>query len=534
MTHAVLPNRALVGTTRDRARWKRLLRRAGARFVAIATLDRQAAALLVLAIAATHAVIWTGILTLLKSGLDIHMDTAEAFSWGASFQLGYGKHPPMSGWLAGLWFRLFPAADWAAYALAMAAAAVGSVATWAIARRVLDPRRSILVVLLLMVYPVFSFKGYKFNADLLQVAILPLIVYAFLRAFETRQARWGLVLGVVAALGILTKYWALVMIAAIGVSALCHPDRWRFLRSAAPWTAVAVFAILVGPHVMWLINSNFEPLSYASRSYIGVRNSSVPSYAWGYLEQAAVLWVPSLLAGLAALRFRRVWLQVSPHDAIQKSNAFLVWIILAVLLVAPPVAALAFDVVMKSDWGIPLYFLVPIAVLAIPRLALPRAALVRAGAIAAGFVLVVALLSPFYMELRLAFGDAKSAANYLRSRSVLMHQLTDLWHHRYHVPLPAVIGAEELALLAAFYSPDHPRAIPFELYKRPNAQTIDTLRRSGFIGLCDAATSLCNKVMTTIVPDVAPVEIRTPRDAARNRASTIAWSVYIVPPSRRP
>ena len=49
------------------------------------------------------------------------------------------------------------------------------------------------------------------------------------------------------------------------------------------------------------------------------------------------------------------------------------------------------------------------------------------------------------MELRLAFGDAKSAANYLRSRSVLMHQLTDLWHHRYHGPLPAVIGAEELS-----------------------------------------------------------------------------------------
>ena len=41
------------------------------------------------------------------------MDVAEAFAWGQKFQLGYGKHPPLSGWVAGLWFTVFPVADWA-------------------------------------------------------------------------------------------------------------------------------------------------------------------------------------------------------------------------------------------------------------------------------------------------------------------------------------------------------------------------------------------------------------------------------------
>ena len=477
-----------------------------------------------------YFLIWTVILTLLKSDLDIHMDTAEAFTWGRRFQLGYGKHPPLSGWIAGLWFRVFPAADWAAYALAMATTAVGLIATWAIARRVLDPRRSMFVVLLLMVYPIVNFKGYKFNPDLLQFAILPLLVFVFIRAFETRQVKWGVVLGIVAALALLTKYWALLMIGAIGLAALCHPDRWLFLRSAAPWTAIAVFAVLVTPHISWLIGSNFEPLNYASRNYVGTRGPSAAPFVMRYLTQALLLWIPPLLTALVALRFRAVWFQVPPPDAVRRSNACLVWIILVVLIVVPTLAALALDVAMKSDWGIPLYFMVPVAVLALPRLAVPRAALVRAGTVVAGFVVVSAILSPLYMNVRLGLGDAKSATNYLRSRSVLMQSLTEYWHRRYNGPLPAVIGGEELALLAAFYSPDHPVVLAFENH-RPQAARIQALRRSGFIGLCDAAIRSCNKTMSRIIPDVRPVVMRTPRDAARDPASTVAWSVYIVPPS---
>ncbi len=76
--------------------------------------------LLVIGFAVAHAVLWTCILINLKAAQDVHMDVAEAFAWGQKFQLGYGKHPPLSGWVAGLWFRVFPVADWATYALAMA------------------------------------------------------------------------------------------------------------------------------------------------------------------------------------------------------------------------------------------------------------------------------------------------------------------------------------------------------------------------------------------------------------------------------
>ena len=105
--------------------------------------------------------------------------------------------------------------------------AVGLVISWLIALRVVDRRRAFFVVVMLALYPIFNFKGFKYNPDLLQLVTLPLLVLAYLDAFEKRTVRAGLWLGLAGALALMTKYWVLTMIGAIGIAALLHP------RSAA-------------------------------------------------------------------------------------------------------------------------------------------------------------------------------------------------------------------------------------------------------------------------------------------------------------
>src|SRR3954447_12537535 len=102
--------------TKSRARRRFRVRRLLVRVTAWAC-DRKTALWLVSGFAAAHAVLWTLVLCNLKAAQDVHMDVAEAFAWGKKFQLGYGKHPPLTGWIAGLWFRMFPVADWSTYAL---------------------------------------------------------------------------------------------------------------------------------------------------------------------------------------------------------------------------------------------------------------------------------------------------------------------------------------------------------------------------------------------------------------------------------
>src|SRR3954454_19418255 len=242
-------------------------RRRVAAWLAARAIDPNTSLWLVLGFAAVHAVLWTFILINLKAAQDVHMDVAEAFAWGQKFQWGYGKHPPLSGWVAGIWFRIFPVADWATYALAMATLGVGLVISWLIALRVVDRRRAFFVVVMLALYPIFNFKGFKYNPDLLQLVTLPLVVLAYLNAFEKRSWRAGLWLGLAGALALMTKYWVLTMIGAIGLAALMHPDRMRFLSSPAPWVAIATLCVAMIPHLLWLREVEFVPLTYAGDVY---------------------------------------------------------------------------------------------------------------------------------------------------------------------------------------------------------------------------------------------------------------------------
>ena len=215
--------------------------------------------------AAVHAVLWTLILINLKTGQDVHMDVAEAFAWGQKFLLGYGKHPPLSGWVTGVWFRIFPVTNWATYALAMATLGCSLVICWLIALRVVDGRRAFFVVVTLALYPIFNFKGFKYNPDLLQLVTLPLVVLAYLDAFEKRSVKSGLWLGLAGALAMMTKYWVLILvIGAVGLAcAWIHPARMLFLRSPAPWVAIATLAVAMIPHVIVADSTcNFVPLTW--------------------------------------------------------------------------------------------------------------------------------------------------------------------------------------------------------------------------------------------------------------------------------
>src|SRR5580693_9474280 len=250
----------------SRARRRPVLRRLTAWLVERAR-NRKTDLWLVVTFAVLHGVIWTFILIRLKAAQDIHMDVAEAFAWGQKFQLGYGKHPPLAGWVAGLWFKFFPVADWATYALAMTTLGCGLVICWLIAVRVVDYRRAFFVVVMLALYPIFNFKGFKYNPDLLQLVTLPLVVLAYLNAFEKRTVRSGLWLGLAGALALMTKYWVLTMFGAVGIAALLHPERWRFLRSPAPWVAIVTLVVAMLPHLWWLKQVDFAPLSYAGDIY---------------------------------------------------------------------------------------------------------------------------------------------------------------------------------------------------------------------------------------------------------------------------
>ena len=372
-------------------RWSNV-RRLPAWLVATAS-DPKAGLWLVIGFAAAHAVLWTLILVNLKAAQDVHMDVAEAFAWGQKFQFGYGKHPPLSGWVAGLWFTVFPVANWATYALAMATLGCGLVICWLIALRVVDRRRAFFVVVMLALYPIFNFKGFKYNPDLLQLVTLPLLVLAYLHAFEKRSARSGLWLGLAGALALMTKYWVLTMIGAVGLAALLHPDRLQFLRSPAPWVAIATLAAVMLPHLVWLREVDFVPLTYAGDVYTHFDPRPERATRAGLCRPQCGAARAAGCAGGAGAGLGRAWIarsrrrcsrahgRAARNPGVNRSQALNVWIIQAVVAIGPVLGALAFMIYMKTDWGISLFFLTPLALVAIPALRIRAIALFHLAAI---------------------------------------------------------------------------------------------------------------------------------------------------------
>ena len=511
------------------------MRRLAATFVAGAT-SRTVAPALVLWFAALHALLWTVCLVSLKAAQDVHMDVAEGYGWGQKFLLGYGKHPPLSGWIAGLWFMAFPARDWSTYALAMATLAVSLVICWHIATRVVDARRAFATVLLLALYPVFNFKGFKYNPDLLQLVTLPLIVLAYLHAFERRTVRSGVWLGLAGAAGLMTKYWAVTVIGGVGLAALLHPDRIRFLRSPAPWVALVVLVIGMVPHGWWVVQSNFAPFAYADDIY--VMNSRAPALelAATYVGHNAVLLLLPLVAALAALagpRWKR-FVQAAPaaNAAVNISQARNVWAIQAILAVGPPVAAVAMAVYLKTDWGIPLFFLAPLSLLAWPRLVVRRMTLVWLVLIWLLYTLGLMIASP-----QLALHGVKQTAE-VGSTSTptaqLAAQLTRAWHERFATRWAVAAGTAEVAEPMTFYSDDHPVNFTPDEAWTSGLTSLEEARRLGFIGICDTGDNRladCERWMTANVPNAERMEVSARRFFRGAAGPLVRWKVFIVPPA---
>ncbi len=523
------------------------LRRAAARVVAWAS-DPQLAPVLVVGFTIAHAVLWTAILTQLKAAQDVHFDVSEAYAWGQKFLLGYGKHPPLSGWIAGAWFSIFPTTDWASYALAMATVGVGMIACWAIALHVVDRRRAFFVLVMVALYPIFNFKGFKFNADLVQLISLPLLVLAYLHAFEKRTIRSGVLLGLAGALALMCKYWVVTMIGAIGLAALIHPQRMQFLRSPAPWMAIVTMVAAMLPHIDWVRSVEFAPFRYAAGTYVISSRWESLQLVWGYIGHNVALLLLPLAIAAAVLAWAPRWWALAARDprgfvarpwsiehnpSVNRDQALNIWLIQGIVAVGPPIGALFFDIYIKTDWGISLFFLVPLAFIAIPSLRMPRVALPRIATVWLVLSLLTLAFSPRIALLSMPRDDKGNFTHV--SYSQLARQLTEVWHTRAFARWSAVAGFIDTADQMAFYSPDHPT--PLTLYDegKSGLMSLAEAKRSGFIGICEVGTwniERCEAWMKEHAAGAERLVLSTRRYFNGQVGAATRFDVYVVPPSK--
>jgi hypothetical protein len=259
----------------------------------------------------------------------------------------------------------------------------------------------------------------------------------------------------------------------------------------------------------------------------------------GYIgHNLALLALPILLGAIALAWPPRRWkLQTfwsrGANPGVNVSQAINIWIIQAVVAVGPPLGALLFHVYIKTDWGIPLFFLVPLALMTIPALRVRRIALFNLASSWLVISLIVLAASPRIVAYEL--NEKRTAGATYRARSELARELTDIWHTRFRSRWPVVAAYTDTGQPVTFYSPDHPAPLTPDEPWSSGLTSLEEARRSGFIGICETGDwklEKCEAWMKAHAANAEHIVITTRRFFPGMPGPATAWNVYIVPPAK--
>jgi len=337
------------------------------------------------------------------------LDVVEGFAWGRELQLGYTKHPPMQAWLLEFSYLLTGGATVGGYWLSALCAATGYVFVWHLARRLgLTEWQAFWSLVLTSVTFYFTLPMPEFNPNILQVPVWAGMMLVFHRALEKGRLTDWILLGALAAFGLYTKYFVLLLIGTIGLYALVFADARRHLLTLGPWVCALTCVILLVPHVLWLLETDFLTLQYAaSRSKpalslfdhifnpLNFLGAQIGNHAGLVLVALAGLG----FTGWKGLRGRRT---EAVHPLPPRQDRFLLWfacVPLAVVLLASLLTGNEFE----HMWGTPMFVLsgiLAVQYLALPDLwEFPRRSMVAAVALQALFLGILfgqAVLEPHW------------------------------------------------------------------------------------------------------------------------------------------
>ncbi len=402
----------------------------------------------VLLLLAGFVAAWTIYGALAKGSQDIHADVGEFFGWSRDFSLGY-NHPPLGAWITGAWFWIFPRADWAAYLLAAVNLGITLWVCWKLFGDWLDDGKRVAALALLTLTPFYSFQALVYNANSAQMPFWAAVTLFFLRAFKRNDWRLGALTGLGAALGMLTKYWAIFLIAGLGIAALIDPRRRRFLASPVPWVMAAVGLLVLAPHLIWLAGGHSSTFDYATQSLpanpaLGLLRS------YRYPLTAIAYMLPVILA-VALMRPNRAAVRdmLLPSDQDRR----LMSLALFIALLLPFFTNFAFSSRLLSLWTMPNWSLLPIVLLGTPLLAVTREHAVRILTVAFAFPLIAVAVAP---AVAFIIHRNNSADGSARNRLVA-HEVETEWRKATARPMRFIAGENVRGI--AFYIKDAPSPI---------------------------------------------------------------------------
>ena len=206
-----------------------------------------------------HLIIWTLVPSISNSNLPL--DVIEAIAWSDGWPWGWDKHPPLSSWFPGLFFKIFGNQDWSYYLLSQLFVVLSFYIVWKLSLDFFKNKiYSLISVLLLEGIFFYNFTTPEFNVNVCELPFWALTVYYCWNGIKKNDYITWLIFGAVAALGVLSKYLFVYLLFAIDIYFIYLIINKKFNFKCL--VSLISFFLILTPHLIWLFENDFITVVY--------------------------------------------------------------------------------------------------------------------------------------------------------------------------------------------------------------------------------------------------------------------------------
>jgi len=400
-------------------------------------------------LAAVQVVVWTVLPALASTSPPL--DVVEGLLWGQEWQLGYHKHPPLPPILVNIARDLTGSPIWGPYLLSQITVVLTFFLVYRTGRLVTTARNALVGTVLLSGVYYFTWPTPEFNHNVAQLPIWAGVIYLFarIRAKPEDGLRW-IPLGLLIGVGIYAKYSVGVLYLTIVAWTLIEPRLRRTVRTPWPWFGAVVSLAVATPHLIWLVQSDFAPIRYASDRSAEAGSTTTPI---GFLVAQALNHAP-LLVVFGLIGYRQV--ARLPEIAWPRSDrAFVAGMALGPLAVTL-LLSVVIDMDLRDMWGMPMFTMSGLFIVMVLRRDWSAPLVNRAYYVAVGVIVVVAVGYAASVPIRLYSGDRPRVGWPMAEMARLAD---DAWSRSTDAPLEIVSGPMWIAGLISAGAPSRPHVV---------------------------------------------------------------------------
>lgn len=218
----------------------------------------------------THLVIWTLIPSVTNHNLPL--DTIEALAWGSNLDWGFNKHPPLSALAVEIFYQIFGPQDWVYYLLSQLFVVTAFYFVFKLSKEILNTEKhALLSVLLLEGIFFYNFTTPEFNVNVCMLPFWAMTGYYAYKCLKDNLTKDYIILGIVVALGFLSKYLFVYLLIGIKVFYIFYIKKNNF--KIKYFISGIVFLIILIPHLIWLTENNYITITYGLK-----RTGEIKSY----------------------------------------------------------------------------------------------------------------------------------------------------------------------------------------------------------------------------------------------------------------